>query len=89
MNRVRSSAVPAMKNAVEEVNIYANEGDIYTVGIKVGNEELTVCDKSNKPLIFRSLALAKDAFKKCKSAKTSVICSSPYDEMIGQDQKGG
>ena len=88
MNRVRSNSIPAMKHAVEEINIYANEGDIYTVGIKVGNDELTVCDKKNKPLIFKSLALAKAAFKKCKGAKTSVICSSPYDEMIGHDKSG-
>ena len=72
-----------MQNAIDEVNIYAFEGDIYTVGVKVGQDEMTLCSEDNKPMKFKSLALAKAFFKKCTAAKTSVICSQPYDEMIG------
>ena|GEM_PF-2767563 len=85
MSLVTTEAVQQMKNAVDEVCIYANEGDIYTVGITVGKDKMTVCDKANKPLVFHSLALAKAAFKSCSSAKTSVICANPYDEMIGHE----
>ena len=83
MAYLSKSAVKKMKNAIDEVNIYAYEGDIYTVGVRVGNDELTLCEDDQKPTKFRSLAIAKDFFKNCTSAKTSVICSQPYDEMIG------
>ena len=85
MSRVNVKAVKGLHDAVDQVNIYANEGDIYTVGLKVGGNELTVCNNEDKPLLFRSLALAKAAFKHCKRAKTEVICASAYDEMIGQN----
>ena len=83
MSYVSKKAVKNMQNAIDEVNIYAFEGDIYTVGVRVGNDEMTLCNDQNKPMHFKSLAMAKALFKKCTSAKTSVICSQPYDEMIG------
>ena len=85
MSRVRANAVKGLQHAVDQVNIYANEGDIYTVGLKVGGNELTVCNNQDKPLLFKSLALAKAAFKHCTRAKTEIICSGTYDEMIGQN----
>ena len=85
MSRVKANAVKGLQNAVDKVNIYANEGDIYTVGLQVGSDELTVCNSEDKPLLFRSLAMAKAAFKQCKRAKTEIICAHAYDEMIGQN----
>lgn len=88
MSRVKASAVRGLHDAVDQINIYANEGDIYTVGLQVGGNELTVCNKEDRPMLFKSLALAKAAFKHCKRARTEVICATAYDEMIGHDSLG-
>lgn len=84
---VKLDGVKAIQESVEQINIYANEGDIYTVGLQVGPQELTVFANDDKPLLFRSLINAKRAFKACVSAKTEIICSTPYDEMIGHQRK--
>jgi len=80
---VKASAVKKIHDSVDQIKIYATEGDIYTVSLEVNGDDLTVCNDANQPMLYKSLALAKAAFKKCTSAKTQVIVAQPYDEMIG------
>ena len=74
------------KTAVDEVTIHSYDMNLYLVELVVGRNKSMLCEKSGRPIRFRSVEQVKDEMADLPLIKVQLKHKSPFDEMIGNPE---
>lgn len=73
---------------IEYLEVQAFEMNMYLIKLVIDGEEGMLYGKDDRPVKFNASQQIRDFFENCEVEKSAMIHDSPYDEMVGNPNKG-